>query len=155
MSQYTNQPRFEKSLAFVSGLVFAAGLALAGMTKPSKVIGFFDFSRGLESWDPSLAFVMMGGMLVFTPVFRIITKRDRPWLSASFRLPTRTDIDRPLVLGAALFGLGWGIAGYCPGPALASAGSGSVSAIILVASMAAGMKLYQLFAARGSSAAKN
>ena len=146
------KPRYEKTLAFVSGIIFAFGLALAGMTQPSKVIGFFDFSRGLESWDPSLAFVMVGGILIFTPVFHLITKRDRPWLGASFRLPTRTDIDRPLVLGAALFGLGWGIAGYCPGPALASAGSGSTSAIILVASMAAGMKLYQLFAARSSTA---
>ncbi|MFT5358357.1 MAG: putative membrane protein YedE/YeeE [Polyangiales bacterium] len=141
-------PRFEKSFAFVSGVVFAAGLALAGMTQPSKVIGFFDFSRGLDSWDPSLAFVMLGGIVVFTPVFHLISKRDRPWLSSTFRLPTRTDIDRPLIIGAALFGLGWGIAGYCPGPALASAGSGSMSALILVGSMFTGMKLYQLFAAR-------
>ncbi|MFK7998595.1 MAG: DUF6691 family protein [Polyangiales bacterium] len=142
------KPRFEKSLAFVSGVVFAGGLALAGMTQPSKVIGFFDFSAGLESWDPSLAFVMAGGILIFAPIFRLISKRDRPWLAATFRLPTRTDIDRPLVLGAALFGLGWGIAGYCPGPALASAGSGSADALIVVASMFAGMKLYQLFSAR-------
>jgi uncharacterized membrane protein YedE/YeeE len=141
-------PRFEKSFAFVSGVVFAAGLALAGVTQPSKVIGFFDFSRGLDSWDPSLAFVMLGGIVVFTPVFHLISKRDRPWLSSTFRLPTRTDIDRPLIIGAALFGLGWGIAGYCPGPALASAGSGSMSALILVGSMFTGMKLYQLFAAR-------
>lgn len=145
------KPRYEKSLAFVSGVLFAGGLALAGMTQPSKVIGFFDFSDGLVSWDPSLAFVMLGGILVFAPVFRLFSKRERPWLASSFRLPTRTDIDRPLVMGAALFGLGWGIAGYCPGPALASAGSGSTSALIVVASMFAGMKLYQLFSARNAA----
>jgi uncharacterized membrane protein YedE/YeeE len=132
-----------KSIAtsFLSGLLFAAGLVIAGMTQPAKVIGFLDF---LGDWDPSLAFVMGGGMLVYFVAYRLITrKRKAPIFEASFTLPTRKDIDLSLVGGAALFGAGWGLAGYCPGPAITSLGSGSLSAIVFVLAMVAGMALYR------------
>lgn len=129
--------------AFGTGLLFATGLALSGMTLPAKVIGFFDFSRGLESWDPSLAFVMGGGMLVYLPVYRLVKGRARPLLEDRFRLPTRRDIDFRLVAGAALFGLGWGLGGFCPGPALTSVGAMSSKALIMVAGMFGGMFLFQ------------
>ena len=130
--------------ALGTGLLFAFGLALSGMTQPAKVVGFFDFSRGLQSWDPSLAFVMGGGVLVYAPVYWWSTRRrPRPLLEERFRLPTRRDIDVRLLLGSALFGIGWGLAGFCPGPALTSVGAGSREAIVLVASMLTGMWLYQ------------
>ena len=129
--------------ALVTGLLFAFGLALSGMTQPSKVVGFFDFSQGLQSWDPSLAFVMGGGMLVYMPVYRLVQRRKRPLFEERFRLPTRRDIDARLLLGSALFGIGWGLAGFCPGPALTSVGAGSREAIVLVASMLTGMWLFQ------------
>lgn len=129
--------------ALGTGLLFAFGLALSGMTQPAKVIGFFDFSRGLESWDPSLAFVMGGGMLVYMPVYRLVRRRQRPLLEERFRLPTRRDIDARLILGSALFGIGWGLAGFCPGPAITSVGAGSPEAVVLVLSMLTGMLLFQ------------
>lgn len=136
--------------AFGTGLLFAVGLALSGMTLPSKVISFFDFSRGFESWDPSLAFVMGGGMLVYLPIYRFVAGRarpmlDRPLLEDRFRLPSRRDIDFRLVGGAALFGLGWGLGGFCPGPALTSVGALSGKALIMVAGMLAGMFVFQRF----------
>ncbi|MCB9599119.1 MAG: YeeE/YedE family protein [Sandaracinus sp.] len=129
--------------AFGTGLLFAFGLALSGMTLPSKVIGFFDFSDGLTSWDPSLAFVMGGGVLVYLPVWRLVKGRARPLFDERFRLPTRKDIDGRLLLGAALFGIGWGLGGYCPGPALTSVGSFSSKALVMVASMLLGMVGFQ------------
>lgn len=138
--------------AFLSGLVFAVGLALSGMTQPAKVVGFFDFSDGLTSWDPSLAFVMMAGMAVYLPVFRLVSKRRRPLLDVRFRLPTKNDIDPRLIGGAALFGIGWGLGGYCPGPALTSLGAFSSKALILVGGMMLGMFLFQQLEARRPSA---
>ncbi len=129
--------------AFGTGLLFAVGLAFSGMTLPSKVIGFFDFSRGLESWDPSLAFVMAGGMLVYLPVWRFVKGRARPLLDERWRLPTRKDIDGRLVVGSALFGLGWGLGGFCPGPALTSVGSLSANALVTAAGMLLGMFAFQ------------
>lgn len=125
------------------GLLFAGGLALAGMTQPAKVIAFFDFSEGLTSWDPSLAFVMAGGMAVYFPVFRWFSRRERPLLDVRFRLPTRKDIDGRLIGGAALFGIGWGLAGFCPGPALTSVGALSGSAVFIVLGMLGGMFAFQ------------
>ncbi|MCA9614691.1 MAG: YeeE/YedE family protein [Myxococcales bacterium] len=113
------------------------------MTLPSKVIGFFDFSNGLTSWDPSLAFVMGGGVLVYLPVWRLVKGRARPLFDERFRLPTRKDIDGRLLVGAALFGIGWGLGGYCPGPALTSVGSFSGKALVMVASMLLGMVGFQ------------
>ena len=130
-------------VAFIVGLLFAVGLALSGMTLPSKVIGFFDFSRGLDSWDPSLAFVMGGGMLVYFPAFRIVRKQNAPRFTELFRVPSRSDITPRLVGGAALFGLGWGLGGFCPGPAITSVGALSGKAAIMVVSMFVGMFLFQ------------
>jgi uncharacterized membrane protein YedE/YeeE len=131
--------------AFGTGLLFAVGLALSGMTLPSKVVGFFDFSEGLTSWDPSLAFVMGGGMLVYLPVWRLVKGRARPLFDERWRLPTRKDIDGRLVLGAALFGIGWGLGGFCPGPALTSLATGATEVVTFVAAMLGGMLLFRVY----------
>ncbi len=127
-------------ISFVSGIVFAAGLGIGGMTQPAKVIGFLDFAG---NWDPSLAFVMIGAIAVHSILYRVIRKRPSPLFSQAFSLPTRTDIDLRLVGGAMIFGLGWGIAGFCPGPALTSLASGNLSLVIFTVSMIAGMLLYK------------
>jgi hypothetical protein len=121
-----------------AGVLFGVGLGLSGMTQPSKVIGFLDI---FGKWDPSLMFVMMGAMTVHFVLSRWIRQRQRPLLDARFHLPAPAGIDRKLVAGAALFGVGWGLGGFCPGPALVSAGSGAVPALIFVATMAFGMLL--------------
>jgi hypothetical protein len=126
-------------LIFLSGLMFAAGLALAGMTQPAKVIAFLDV---FGAWDPSLGLVMFGAIAVYMPLFRWATRRQAPLFAPGFSLPTRRDIDPRLVIGAALFGIGWGLSGYCPGPAMASLGSLSAAAIVFVLAMIAGMVLF-------------
>ncbi len=126
--------------SFVSGVVFAVGLGIGGMTEPAKVIGFLDFAG---NWDPSLAFVMIGAIAVHAFWYRVIRNRPSPLFSPAFSLPTRTDIDLRLVGGAVIFGLGWGLAGFCPGPALTSLASGNFSPVIFSAGMIAGMLLYE------------
>lgn len=124
-------------LAGVVGALFGTGLLISGMTQPAKVIGFLDPTSG---WDPSLAFVMGGAALSYAILFRLIrTRRDRPWLDVKFNLPTRHDLDRPLIIGAAIFGIGWGLGGLCPGPGLVAAASGSITGLAFVAAMIAGM----------------
>jgi hypothetical protein len=121
------------------GLVFGAGLLISGMTQPAKVIGFLDVTGG---WDPSLAFVMGGGVVVYMLAFHAIRgRRNDPWFDVKFHLPTRRDLDRPLVLGSALFGIGWGLGGLCPGPGIVAAASGNLAGIAFVAAMLAGMHL--------------
>lgn len=127
--------------AFVSGLVFALGLGLSGMTQPAKVTAFLDITG---EWDPSLAFVMVGAILVHAVLSRLIRHRQTPLFASTFTIPTRTDIDARLVGGAALFGIGWGLSGFCPGPAITSLVSGNVSVVIFVAAMLAGMYLFKL-----------
>jgi uncharacterized protein len=136
--------------AFASGLVFAAGLVLGGMTDPKKVQAFLDIG-GIASgrWDASLAFVMGGALLVSYFAFRSVTGRNAPWFAPKFELPTRKDIDAPLVLGAVLFGAGWGLAGYCPGPALASLLTGGTDILAFVAAMAVGMIAAKWWQQRG------
>lgn len=130
-------------ISLIAGLIFAVGLAVGGMTQPSKVIGFLDF---FGDWDPSLAFVMGGAVLANLIVFKITTKtRERPLFEPKFRIPTRSDIDWQLVAGAGLFGIGWGLAGYCPGPGLTALGSAAATPFIFIAAMIAGMVLYQGF----------
>jgi uncharacterized membrane protein YedE/YeeE len=125
--------------SFVSGVVFAVGLGIGGMTQPAKVIGFLDFAG---NWDPSLAVVMIGAISVHAFLYRVIRKRASPLFSPAFSLQTRTDIDLSLVGGAVIFGLGWGLAGFCPGPALTSLASGNFSPVIFSSGMIAGMFLY-------------
>ena len=132
-------------IAALCGIVFGAGLAVSGMTNPAKVLAFLDVSG---AWDPTLAFVMGGAVLVSAVGFARARRLDRAWLGEAFAIPTRTDLDVPLVAGAALFGIGWGLVGLCPGPALASLVRGSFESFLFVAAMLAGVALYRL-AARG------
>lgn len=126
-------------LAGVAGLVFGAGLLVSGMTQPAKVIGFLDVTR---HWDPSLMFVMGGGVGVYMMAFHAIRRwRNDPWFDVKFHLPTRRDLDAPLLIGAALFGIGWGLGGLCPGPGIVAAASGSTTGIAFVTAMLAGMHL--------------
>jgi len=122
-------------LAVLAGAVFAIGLAVAGMTVPAKVTGFLDVGG---AWDPTLALVMAGAIAVYAPVARIVRRR-RPLVSEQFHWPTPRAIDARLIGGAAIFGVGWGLSGYCPGPALTSIGSGAASALVFVAAMIAGI----------------
>ena len=125
--------------AFAAGLIFAVGLALGGMTDPRKVMSFLDITGG---WDPSLAFVMGGAILVYAPGYRLVTRRERPWLDTRFHLPTRHDIDTRLVLGGVLFGAGWGLGGFCPGPALVSLMSFGPGALVFGGAMLVGMAAF-------------
>jgi len=121
------------------GALFGAGLVISGMTQPGKVIAFLDVGGG---WDPTLAFVMGSAMAVNALAYRLILARRRePWFDVRFHLPSRRDIDLPLVAGAAVFGVGWGLGGYCPGPGLVSAAAGSAPALTFVAAMLAGMAI--------------
>ncbi len=115
-----------------AGALFGAGLVLSGMTDPQKVRGFLDFGG---DWDPTLAFVMGGAIAVHFAAYRLIRGRRAPVLGASFQIPTRKDIDAKLLGGAALFGLGWGLGGYCPGPAVTSLTTGAPSVVAFVAAM--------------------
>jgi uncharacterized protein len=123
-------------VAFLAGLVFALGLGVGGMTRPSRVLAFLDVAG---AWDPSLAFVMAGAVAVYAVAVRMAAHMERPVHAAAFSWPTRDDVDAPLVLGAAIFGVGWGLAGLCPGPALTAIASGTPAAIVFVAAMLAGM----------------
>ena len=137
--------------ALISGALFALGLVISGMTQVSKVIGFLNiggiFSPArFGAWDASLAFVMGGALLVTLIGFAITTRSgNKPWANAKFELPTRKDIDGKLLTGAALFGIGWGMVGYCPGPALASMLSGGQDALVFVAALVAGMWVARRF----------
>lgn len=132
--------------ALAAGLIFGLGLALAGMTDPAKVIGFLDIAG---AWNPALAFVMGAGVIVTFIGYRLVLARPKPALDARFQIPTRTDIDLPLVGGAALFGIGWGLAGYCPGPALSSLIAGNGEVFALVGAMIAGMIVVRVARMRG------
>lgn len=127
-------------VALAAGSLFGFGLSLSGMVDPARVIGFLDVAN--SHWDPSLAFVLGGALLVALPGVALQRRLVRPALDSQFHLPTKTAIDRPLVLGSAIFGAGWGLAGFCPGPAVASLSIGLVPSFIFAAAMAAGMMLY-------------
>lgn len=128
-------------IALAAGLIFGIGLIVSGMTDPSKVTGFLDLAG---HWNPSLAFVMGGAILVGLFAFRFAARRTTSLLGDVMRLPTAAHIDRRLVLGSLAFGAGWGLAGYCPGPALASLLSGGSKPLIFGAAMLAGMALFEL-----------
>ena len=143
-------------MALLSGGLFALGLVLSGMTQPAKVIGFLNLGGIVDpgrfgAWDPSLAFVMGGAVCVTLLAFALTPPNAahptrKPWFNAAFELPSRKDIDRPLLLGAALFGVGWGLAGYCPGPAFASLLTGGTDLLAFVAAVLVGMVVAQRFA---------
>lgn len=129
-------------MALLAGLLFGLGLILSGMTDPAKVLGFLDLSG---NWDPSLALVMGGALLVGSLAFPFVVKRPKSILGDALRLPTATQIDRRLVLGGLTFGVGWGLAGYCPGPALASLAQGGMKPLLFFIAMLAGMAMFDLF----------
>lgn len=136
---------------FLAGLLFAIGLGISGMTDANKVIGFLDVSRG---WDPSLALVMAGAIGVHLPLYRWIVRRPRPVFAARFDVPTRRDVTPRLVVGSAVFGAGWALGGYCPGPALVSAAALNETAVLFVLSMTAGMVAWQMIESLGEEPAE-
>lgn len=123
-------------LTYLAGLIFGAGLCVSGMNRPEKVLGFLDIAG---TWDPSLAFVMAGAISVAFFAFRLAATRYRAWLGDPIRLPTSTMVDRRLLAGSAIFGLGWGLAGVCPGPAIVDLGFLDPHAAVFVVAMLAGM----------------
>ncbi len=127
--------------ALLSGLIFGLGLILSGMANPAKVLGFLDLTG---AWDPSLALVMGGAIGVGLPGFAMAKRMKVSYLNLAMKLPTHTQIDRRLVLGSLTFGAGWGLAGYCPGPALVALGNGQRPALLFVAAMVFGMALFEM-----------
>jgi len=121
---------------YLFGLIFGVGISISGMANPAKVLNFFDFAG---TWDPSLAFVMGGAVIVTFIGYRIVLRRPAPVFSGKFQLPTRSDLDLPLIGGSALFGIGWGIAGFCPGGALPALGTGRTEVFLFVAALLAGI----------------
>ncbi len=133
-------------VVFVSGVIFAAGLVLGGMTDPRKVQAFLDVGGiGAGRWDPSLAFVMGGALAVAAIAFAVQPRRAKPWFAERFELPAVRHIDAALIGGAALFGIGWGLAGYCPGPAVASVTTGGLDIALFLPAMLVGMVLTKRF----------
>ena len=131
----------QNGLALIAGIIFGIGLGLAQMTDRQRVLGFLDLAG---TWDPTLLFVLGGAVAVTIIAFRFVLRRQAPLLASEFHLPTRTDIDWRLITGAALFGIGWGIAGYCPGPGIAALPIGDSNSLIFLASMITGMILFNL-----------
>ena len=132
---------FHRISEFLVGLLFGLGLMLSGMTDPSKVIGFLDL---FGAWDPSLALVMGGAIMVGVFAFTVAKKRTTTFLGGVLRFPTNADIDKKLVIGSLMFGAGWGLAGFCPGPALVSMADGQPKALVFVLSMLVGMLGFEL-----------
>jgi len=128
----------------VAGLLFGAGLVVSQMANPAKVLGFLDVGAiAAGGWDPSLAFVMAGGLAVTLIGYRLVFARGRPLAAERFQLPATNVIDARLIAGSAIFGVGWGLVGYCPGPALAALAFGNGATVIFVLAMIAGMALYR------------
>jgi hypothetical protein len=126
--------------ALAVGLIFGLGLCLSGMYEPAKVTAFLDLAG---PWDPSLAFVMGGAIVVALPAFLIVRRRSTAWIGGAIELPTATAIDAPLVIGSAIFGIGWGLGGICPAPGVVDLGFFSSGAAVFVVAMAAGMLVYR------------
>lgn len=128
-------------IEFAVGLIFGWGLLLSGMTDPGKVQGFLDL---FGPWDPSLAFVMGGAIAVGLFAFALAKRRTTTFVGGALQLPTSRDIDKPLVVGSLIFGAGWGLAGFCPGPGIVSMAAGQPKAIVFVAAMSVGMLAFKL-----------
>ena len=127
--------------ALLAGLVFGTGIAVAGMANPAKVLNFFDIAG---TWDPSLAFVLGGAVVVTAIGYRFVLRRPKPLLDTTFHRPTARRLDVPLIAGAAVFGIGWGITGFCPGGSIPALGLGQTSAVVFVVSMMTGIGLARL-----------
>ncbi|MBU3549203.1 YeeE/YedE family protein [Polynucleobacter sp. P1-05-14] len=127
---------------YAIGVLFGWGLIISGMSNPQKVLGFLDLT-GL--WDPSLMFVMLGAVMVGLGGFYVVSKRTEAFFGGALHIPTRRDITRPLVIGSLIFGAGWGIAGFCPGPALVALGAGHLKALVFVVAMLVGMEISERF----------
>ncbi len=140
-------------LQFVIGLIFGLGLVVAGMSDPAKVLNFLDIAAlAAGTWDPSLAFVLAGAIAVTFIGFRLVLKRPQPVFGEKFHLPTTTELDARIIAGPAIFGVGWGLAGFCPGPAFTALGGGTSAALIFVIAMLVGMVAARWFANRRSLA---
>jgi uncharacterized membrane protein YedE/YeeE len=136
------------AISLCAGLIFGLGICLSGLSQPHKVLGFLDLAG---NWDPSLAFVMAGAIAVAAPAFALARRRGADWTGEPLQLPRNREIDAPLVLGSAIFGVGWGLAGLCPGPALVGVGFFSPLALAFVAAMAVGVlatRRWRLWASR-------
>ena len=131
--------------SLLAGLVFGLGLILSGMADPAKVLGFLDLAG---AWDPSLAFVMAGAIAIAALAFLLAKRRTVSFLGAAMKLPASREIDRRLVFGSVLFGIGWGVAGFCPGPGLVALGMGELKALVFVTAMLFGMGLFELIERR-------
>ncbi len=131
---------FATALAFIIGLVFGVGLLIAGMADPGKVLGFLDLAG---AWDPSLAFVMGGAVAIGTIGFAFALRHERTLIGLPMQLPSGGAIDRRLVIGSVVFGAGWGLVGFCPGPALVAAGAGYTKAMVFVVAMIIGMAAFE------------
>jgi uncharacterized membrane protein YedE/YeeE len=132
--------------SFLTAMLFGIGLGISGMTQPDKVIGFLDITS--NNWDMSLAIVMMGAISVYSVAFWLITRRPKPVLAAKFQIPMGRDIDWRLIVGSVLFGLGWGIGGFCPAPALVVAVSGNSAVWVFLASLVTGVYLHKFVTGR-------
>lgn len=135
----------QNGLALVAGVIFGTGLGLSQMIDRQRVLGFLDLAG---NWDPTLLFVLGGAVIVTVISFRFVLSRDMPFLESKFHLPTRKDIDWRLMTGAAIFGVGWGIAGYCPGPGIAALAIGGLNPVIFLLSMIAGMVAFNRYESR-------
>lgn len=129
-------------LVLLSGFVFALGLGISEMTRPEKVLGFLDI---FGNWDPSLAFVMGGAIVVYAGALQIVKRRNRPRFGNRFRIPTRNEITPSLIIGAAIFGVGWGLAGFCPGPGIVAASGLVTPALFFLPSLIAGILIHRWF----------
>ncbi|MEC7376453.1 MAG: DUF6691 family protein [Pseudomonadota bacterium] len=135
--------------SLLAGLIFGLGLLVSGMANPEKVLGFLDIAG---KWDPSLALVMAGAILVGIFAFTVARRRTLSFLGFNMKLPTSTKVDKRLVVGGLTFGVGWGIAGFCPGPGLVALGAGEAKAVVFVAAMVAGMALFEVIERRRAKA---
>lgn len=139
------QKTWQQLSALVSGLIFGIGMAISGMTNTERVQGFLDLAG---AWDPTLAFVMGGGLIVTFIGYKFVLKNPAPLFSDTFHLPTKTDIDKTLLIGAVLFGAGWGLVGYCPGPAIAGLSYAYPTTLLFVATMLIGLFLARITSRR-------
>ncbi|WP_240036522.1 DUF6691 family protein [Halomonas urmiana] len=138
--------RLKTLMGYIAGLIFGLGLAVSGMTDPARVLGFLDVAG---AWDPTLMFVLGGAVVTNFIGYRLVLRRPHPLLGERFQLPTRTDLDGRLIGGAALFGIGWGLSGYCPGPAFASLGGLTLPLLAMLVAMVVGWFLARAISARG------